>query len=47
MKEYYIKLDNGMAIPVSRKVYNEYYRSKWREEKVIRHIMTGLHRLIL
>ena len=31
--EKYITLDDGTEIPVTDEVYEEYNRSKWREEK--------------
>lgn len=32
-KEYYIKLKNGQAVPVSEEIYREYMRPVWREAK--------------
>lgn len=32
-KEYYVTLDDGTKVPVTIKVYSEYYRSEWREHK--------------
>lgn len=32
-KEYVITLDDGTEVPVTKEIYTDYMRSKWREEK--------------